>query len=69
MSEIFNSSPALFRRRDIESITGLSRSTIYDLIKKGQFPKPIKLTARAVAWSRADVLAWVEKKLASAVPH
>ncbi len=69
MSEIFSNSPTLLRRRGIESITGLSRSTIYELIKKGQFPKPIKLTERAVAWSRADVLAWVEMKLASAGPR
>lgn len=66
MSGIFHNSPALFRRKDIESLTGLSRSTIYDLIKKGQFPKPIKLTTHAVAWSSADVLAWVNVKLASA---
>lgn len=69
MSEPLTISPGLYRRRDIESITGLSRSTIYDLMKKGQFPKPIKLTARAVAWSRADVIAWVDQKLASAVPR
>ncbi len=65
MSEIFNNPPALVRRREVEARTGLSRSAIYYLIARGEFPKPIKLTARAVAWSLSDVTAWVNKKLAS----
>ena len=30
--------------------TGLSRSTIYDKMKGGTFPRPVNLSARAVAW-------------------
>ena len=32
------------RRRAVEQLTGLSRSTIYDLMAKGQFPRPVRLT-------------------------
>lgn len=60
------SAPVLMRRPTVEGRTGLSRSAIYFLMAKGHFPKPIKLTARAVAWSEADVDAWVNGKLASA---
>ena len=47
------------RRRSVEEITGLSRSTIYLLMSKGQFPRPIKLTAKAVAWSEASIVDWL----------
>lgn len=50
----------LLRRPQVERITGLSRSTIYDWIKKGDFPAPVKLGARLVAWRESDVTAWLE---------
>ena len=51
--------PKYLRRRAVEEITGLSRSTIYLLMSKGQFPRPIKLTAKAVAWSEASIVNWL----------
>lgn len=38
--------------------TGLARSTIYRLVSTGGFPAPVRLSARAVAWRRADVETW-----------
>jgi len=46
----------------VETRTGLSRSTIYDWIKKGDFPQPVKLGARLVAWRESDVTAWLETR-------
>ena len=37
------------RRKAVEDLTGLSRSAIYDLMAKGAFPRPVRLTAKAVA--------------------
>lgn len=34
---------ALIRRKEVERLTGLSRSRIYDLMKQGAFPKPVAL--------------------------
>lgn len=51
--------PKYLRRRAVEEITGLSRSTIYLLMSKGQFPRPIKLTTKAVAWSEASIVDWL----------
>lgn len=50
------------RRRAVEDITGLSRSTIYDLMGKGQFPRPVKLTAKAVAWPESAVSDWLNSR-------
>ena len=53
----------LIRRKEVEKMTGLKRSSIYLKIKEGDFPKPIKLGMRAVAWLEADVMQWIESKV------
>lgn len=52
----------MLRRPDVERATGLSRSTIYCMIADGQFPKPIKLGKRAVGWTEASVVAWLDSR-------
>lgn len=52
------------RRPQVEAATGLPTSTLYELISKGQFPRPIRLGERAVAWLEADVVAWQRQRLA-----
>jgi prophage regulatory protein len=52
------------RRRAVEEITGLSRSTIYDLMARGLFPRPVKLTEKAVAWPESAVRIWLEERAA-----
>jgi prophage regulatory protein len=51
--------PELLRR------VPLSRSTIYLMASKGEFPAPVKIGPRAVAWSEALVDAWAEAKIGS----
>ncbi|WP_368622619.1 helix-turn-helix transcriptional regulator [Paraburkholderia sp. BR13444] len=46
---------AIMRRSDVERETGLSRSTIYQRMKAGTFPKPVHLGARSVGWRVADI--------------
>ena len=50
------------RRRAVEELTGLSRSTIYHLMSLGQFPRQVKLTAKAVAWAEGDVAQWLAER-------
>ena len=50
------------RRRAVEQLTGLSRSTIYDLMAKGQFPRPVRLTAKAVAWPESVIADWLASR-------
>jgi prophage regulatory protein len=51
--------PELLRR------VPLSRSTIYQLVSRGEFPAPSRIGPRAVAWSEALVDAWAEAKIGS----
>lgn len=41
-------------------IGGRSKSFIYDAIKKGRFPKPVKIGKRAVAWRMEDIEKWAD---------
>jgi prophage regulatory protein len=52
------------RRPAVENRTGLARSTIYLLMQNGQFPKPVRIGGRAVAWPEAEVEAWLNARLA-----
>ena len=46
--------------------TSFSRSTLYDHVKRGLFPKPVRLSANRVAFPESAVNAWVADKLAGA---
>ncbi len=49
----------LLTRQQIEEITGLTRSTIYRLMRSGQFPEPIRIGPRAVRWPQSEIEAWI----------
>ena len=53
----------ILRRKEVEAIVGLSRSSIYELIARKQFPAPIKLGLRSVGWLRHEVVAWLEAQV------
>ena len=55
----------MLRRKKVESITGLSRSTIYAKMADGTFPKPIKLGERSVAWLESEVQGWLNDCIAA----
>ncbi len=46
---------AILRRRQVQTETGYSRSTIYLRISQGLWPKPVRLGARAVGWPAGEV--------------
>lgn len=54
---------SILRRKQVESRTGLSRSTIYERIKRGSFPTPISLGAKAVGWIEAEVDTWLPEQV------
>ena len=56
----------LKRLPDVLNRVGYSRSTIYQLMAEGKFPKPINLGARAVAWLESDIDAWIAARVESA---
>ncbi len=56
----------ILRRKQVESRTGLSRSTICARIAEGSFPRLIDLGGgRAVGWVEAEIEAWLQARIAS----
>lgn len=55
----------ILRRRKVEEATGLSRSSIYEEMAEGRFPKPVKIGAgRAVGWLESEIAAWQRARIA-----
>lgn len=48
---------------EVLAIVKCSKAKVYSEIRKGTFPKPIKLGDRAVAWVTDDVTAWLEHRI------
>jgi prophage regulatory protein len=57
-----HSSPRLIRLAEVQDLTGLAVSTLYKRIAAGEFPPPVHLGGRAVAWREREVLDWVETR-------
>ncbi len=66
MAQPIQREPAFLQRKQVETRTGLSRSTIYQYIKDGAFPKPFPLGRRAVGWLESDVSEWIAGRVRSA---
>ena len=57
---------SLLRRPDVQSLTGFSRAWIYAAMARGDFPRPIKIGKRAVAWPKSTIDDWIEARKAEA---
>ncbi|MDO6460969.1 AlpA family transcriptional regulator [Granulosicoccaceae sp. 1_MG-2023] len=53
----------MLRRKEVEVITGRSRSAIYEGMAAGTFPKPVKIGARAVAWPESAIRKWIAERM------
>jgi prophage regulatory protein len=54
----------LLRLPDVEALTGLRKSSIYDAMRRGDFPQPVKLSRRAVCWPESRIHAWIAQRIA-----
>lgn len=55
-------SGGLIRWPEVQTLTGLSRSTIDRLERAGGFPRRVILSENAVGWRKADILAWTQSR-------
>ncbi len=51
-----------YRRADVEAATGLSRSTLYAMMDRGEFPRPKRIGRRAVAWPESSIVDWLAQR-------
>jgi prophage regulatory protein len=58
-------STRLIRLPEVKKITGLSRSMIYLLESRNDFPKRVPLTARTVGWPEIEIYEWNANRMAA----
>lgn len=52
----------LIRMKEVQRRTGLSRPTLYRLVKDHKFPRPVRLMTHSVAWRQHEVDAWIQTR-------
>jgi len=50
----------------VELATGIKKSLIYALMKRGEFPRSVQITPRCVAWRKSRITQWLEDTQAAA---
>ena len=54
----------ILRYRDVIARTGLSRTTLWRLERRGEFPLRCQLSANAVGWVESEVEEWIAARTA-----
>jgi prophage regulatory protein len=57
------SSDRLLRLPEVECLTGLCRSAIYEQMRKGAFPRSVKAGQRTTAWPESAVQSWIAERM------
>ncbi|CAE6779056.1 helix-turn-helix transcriptional regulator [Paraburkholderia nemoris] len=47
------------RFKQIQQVFPIGRTTLWDLVGRGLFPKPIRMSSRLVVWRAEEVRAWI----------
>ena len=55
----------LIRRKEVQAKTGLGASSIYAMMKSGEFPQCLNLSERRVAWIESDIDKWIAERVAN----
>ena len=54
----------IIRKKYLPEFVGLKRTAVDDAIKRGDFPRPIKIGPRAVGWLEEDIAQWQHSLIA-----
>ena len=58
----------ILRLPQLKQLIGLSRSSIYSLMRGGEFPSAIKLGPRSVGWLESEIHSWLESRIEASRP-
>lgn len=51
------------RLKEVIHATGFGRSSIYNYMAEGRFPKTVSLGGRAVAWVESEITDWMLERV------
>ena len=62
--------PRVMRLPEVLHWCGISRSTLYEMAARGDFPPPVRISTRIVGWLSTDIEYWIRSRpLASDPPQ
>lgn len=53
----------ILRIREVQNRTGLSRSTIYELVAEGVLPPPVRIGHRSSGWVESEVSDFIRRRI------
>lgn len=60
---VMSMSVRVIRLKDVMTLTGLSKSSIYRYADGKAFPKPVSLGGRNVGWVESEVVQWLQGQI------
>ncbi|WP_426209806.1 helix-turn-helix transcriptional regulator [Massilia sp. TWP1-3-3] len=51
------------RMKEVLAICGKSRSSVYEAMQKGEFPRPVKLGGRSSGWVKSEIEQWAQARI------
>ena len=54
---------SFLRLPEVKLVTGLSKSSLYALIRANSFPAPVQLGPRTVAWVKSEIKQWAAERI------
>jgi prophage regulatory protein len=57
------------RLPEVKAVTGLSKTTLYSLIREHSFPAPVSLGPRVVAWVKSEIKQWATDRILASRPR
>lgn len=52
----------ILKIKQVVEVVCISRSSLYTMVKRGDFPKPLKLGMRSSGWLKTEVDAWISER-------
>ena len=57
--------PLLIDSKEVCSLIGVSRGTLWRMRCEGKLPAPMQISSRLVKWRRSDIMAWIDQQMKS----
>lgn len=58
----FTKHDSIVRKPQVLLMVGMGNTWLYGAMKRGEFPKSVRLSANAVGWRKSEVLAWIAER-------
>lgn len=56
--------PSLLRTTDVCARCAIGRSSLFAMVARNEFPRPVKVLGRRIAFVESEVTAWLTQRLA-----